>query len=75
MNNIQKNNQNSKEIFSAKIVSFDIQNGNGHIIMINSEQAADYGIKEGDKISLIRKNEEFIVDVSLTDSYVHANEI
>ena len=75
MNNIQKNNQNSKEIFSAKIVSFDIQNGNGHIIMINSEQAADYGIKDGDKISLIRKNEEFIVDVSLTDSYVHANEI
>jgi hypothetical protein len=24
---------------------------------------------------LIRKNEEFVVDVSLTDSYVQANEI
>jgi anaerobic selenocysteine-containing dehydrogenase len=43
--------------------------------MINSEQAADYGIKDGDKISLIRKNEEFVVDVSLTDSYVQPNEI
>ena len=66
---------NHKEIFSAKIVSFDIQNWNGHIIMVNAEQAADYGIKDGDKISLIRKNEEFVVDVSLTDSYVQANEI
>ena len=75
MTNNQPNIQENKEIFSAKIVSFDIQNGNGHIVMLNSEQAADYGIKDDDKISLIRKNEEFVVDVSLTDSYVQANEI
>ena len=75
MTDKQTNIQENKEIFSAKIVSFDIQNGSGHIVMINSEQAADYGIKDDDKISLIRKNEEFIVDVSLTDSYVQANEI
>jgi hypothetical protein len=43
--------------------------------MLNSEQAADYGIKEDDKISLIRKNEEFVVDVALSDKYVQANEI
>ena len=65
----------NKEIFSAKIVSFDIQNWSGHIVMINSEQAAEYWIKDDDKISLIRKNQEFVVDVSLTDSYVQANEI
>ena len=41
--------QDHKEIFSAKIVSFDIQNWSGHIVMVNSEQAADYGIKDGDK--------------------------
>ena len=75
MTNNQPNIQENKEIFSAKIVSFDIQNGSGHIVMLNSEQAADYGIKDDDKISLIRKNEEFVVDVSLTDSYVQANEI
>ena len=75
MTNNQTNEQNHREIFSAKVVSFDLQNGNGHIVMLNAEQAADYGIKDDDKISLIRKNEEFIVDVSLTDSYVHANEI
>ena len=64
-----------KEIFSAKIVSFDIQNWSGHIVMLNAEQAADYWIKDDDKISLIRKNEEFVVDVALTDNYVQANEI
>ena len=67
--------QEHKEIFSAKIVSFDIQNWNGHIVMLNAEQAADYGIKDDDKISLIRRWEEFVVDVLLTDSYVQANEI
>ena len=71
----QTTTQEHKEIFSAKIVSFDIQNWNGHIVMINSEQAAQYWIKDDDKISLIRRNEEFVVDVSLTDSYVQANEI
>ena len=68
-------NQEHKQIFSAKIVSFDIQNWNGHIVMLNTEQASQYWIKDDDKISLIRKNEEFVVDVSLTDSYVQANEI
>lgn len=75
MSNNQPIIQEQKEIFSARIVSFDIQNWNGHIVMINSEQAAEFWIKDGDKISLIRRNEEFIVDVSLTDSYVQANEI
>ncbi len=71
----QTTDQWFKQIFSAKIVSFDIQNWNGHIVMLNTEQASQYWIKDNDKISLIRKNEEFVVDVSLTDSYVQANEI
>ena len=75
MNKIKSTIQSPKEIFSAKIVSFDIQNWSGHIVMVNSEQAAQYWIKDDDKISLIRKNEEFVVDVLLTDSYVQANEI
>ena len=71
----QTHEQTNKEIFSARIVSFDIQNGNGHIVMLNAEQASDYGIKDNDKISLIRKGQEFVVDVALTDKYVQANEI
>ena len=75
MTNSQSTNQENREIFSAKVVSFDIENGNGHIVMLNAEQADKYWIKNGDKISLIRKREEFVVDVALTDKYVQANEI
>ena len=76
MTNPQSNDQEDhKEIFSAKVISFDIQNWSWHIVMLNSEQAADYWIKDDDKISLIRKWEEFVVDVVLTDKYVRANEI
>ena len=67
--------QNHKEIFSAKVIKFDIQNWNWHIVMLNTEQASNYGIKDDDKISLIRKWEEFVVDVVLSDKYVQANEI
>ena len=75
MNHLHTNIQEHKEIFSAKIVSFDIQNWNANIVILNTEQAADYGIKDDDKISLIRKWEEFVVDVALSDKYVQANEI
>ena len=67
--------QEKKEIFSAKVIKFDIQNWNGHIVMLNTEQASNYGIKDDDKISFIRKWEEFVVDVVLSDKYVQANEI
>ena len=75
MAEVKMNNTDHKEIFSAKIVAFDIQNGSGHIVMLNAEQAAEYGIKDDDKISLIRKDEEFIVDVALSDKYIQPNEI
>lgn len=70
-----ENQQKHKEIFSAKVIPFDIQNWNWHIVMLNTEQAADYWINDDDKISLIRWWEEFVVDVALTNNYVSANEI
>ena len=75
MVNVTELEQDKKEIFSAKVIKFDIQNGNWHIVMLNTEQASNYGIKDDDKISLIRKWEEFVVDVVLSDKYVQANEI
>jgi hypothetical protein len=64
-----------QDIFSAKIVTFDIHNGGGLIVILNAEQAAKYGIREGDKISLIRKGEEYVVDVALSSDYIHANQV
>ena len=75
MTNPQSTEQEKKEIFSAKVIKFDIQNWNWHIVMLNTEQASNYGIKDDDKISLIRKWEEFVVDVVLSDKYLQANEI
>lgn len=76
MNQTKKeNNKNYKEIFSAKVVSFDIKNWNNYIVMLNAEQAANYWINDDDKISIIRKWEEYVVDVALTDKYIQANEI
>lgn len=71
----QSTDQNQREIFSAKIISFDIQDWNVNVAMLNGEQAANYWIKDNDKISLIRKGEEFVVNVVLSDKYVQANEI
>ena len=64
-----------KEIFSAEIVAFKIQNGGGLLVILNAWQAAKYGIKENDKISLIRKGEEYVVDVALSSDYIQANQI
>ena len=75
MTKTQLNKSDQKQIMTAKIVSFDIQNWNWHIVMLNAEQASKYWIKDNDKISLIRKDNEFVVDVALTDKYVQANEI
>ncbi|MDR0608161.1 MAG: hypothetical protein LBG52_07685 [Candidatus Peribacteria bacterium] len=64
-----------QEIFSAKITTFSISNGGDLTVILNAEQAAKFGIRERDKISLIRKGEEYIVDVALSSDYVKANEI
>lgn len=58
------------EIFSAKIVPLNVSNGDGIIAILNAEQASQYGITQHDKISLIRKGEEYVVDVALSNEYV-----
>lgn len=67
-------NKNHKTIFTAKIVNFDA-NGIDNSVVLNSEQAAKCWLKDWDQISLIRRNEEFVVNIILSDKYIHANEI
>ena len=54
------------ESLSAKIVPLSVVNGDGIIAILNAEQASQYGITQHDKISLIRKGEEYVVDVALS---------
>jgi len=63
------------EIFSAKIVEINISNWEWIIAMLNSKQAAEFWISSNDKISLIRKWEEYVVDVALTDDLVEPGTI
>ena len=65
-----------QEIFSAKLIKLPIKYGNeGNAIIMNLEQASKYGLTENDKISLIRKGEEYVFDIFLSSDLVKINEI
>lgn len=64
-----------QEIFSAEVVIFDIHNAGDLTVILNTEQASKYGIRDGDKISLLRRGEEYVVDVALSENYIRANQI
>ena len=54
------------EVFNAKIVEADISNWDWLVAILNDEQAAQFWITAYDKISLIRRWEEYVVDVALS---------
>lgn len=55
------------EIFSWKIKVLPLSHGEGIIAILNSQEAAAYGISATDKVSLVRNKQEYVVDVSLSD--------
>ena len=55
------------EIFSWKIKVLPLSHGEGIIAILNTQEAAAYGISATDKISLVRNKQEYVVDVSLSD--------
>ena len=62
------------EIFNAKVVETDISNGDWLIAILNNEQAAEFWISPKDKITLIRRGAECVVDVAVS-SHVQVWEI
>ena len=63
------------EIFYAKTRLLDIQEGENLCVLINEEQAREHGISAMDKVALLYKGEEIILDVSLSNKYVDHNEV
>ncbi len=55
------------EIFSWKIKVLPLSHGEGIIAVLNTQEAAAYGISATDKVSLVRNKQEYVVDVSLSD--------
>lgn len=62
------------EIFNAKVIKIDVTNWDWIVAILNDEQARQFWITSNDKISLIRKGEEYVVDVALS-SHVNPWEI
>ena len=54
------------EIFNARVIKVDVTNGDGIVAILNDEQARQFWINSNDKISLIRKGDEYVVDVALS---------
>ncbi len=63
------------EVFHVKTKLIDIQEGEELAIVLNEEQAREYGISSMDKVSVLYKWEEFIFDVTLTHRYINHHEI
>jgi thymidine phosphorylase len=63
------------EIFYARTKSLDIQEGEDLCILINEEQAREHGISAMDKVVMIYKGQEIVLDVALTHKYVDHHEV
>lgn len=63
------------EIFYARTKSLDIQEGEDLCILLNEEQAWEHGISAMDKVVMIYKGQEIVLDVALTHKYVDHHEV
>ncbi len=64
-----------KNMFSAKIRSIDIHEGEHLSVILHEHDASEYGITSMDKVSVIYGDHEFVFDVNLTSTLVHPGEI
>jgi len=65
----------NKNVFNAKTKFVDLQDGEELSIILNEEQAREYGIGVQDKVSLFYNGEEIVLDVDLTHRYVDHDEV
>ena len=64
-----------KNVFHAVTKVVDFQNGEELTIRINEGQALEYGITDMDKVSLLYRGKEYVLDANLTHGYVNAHEV
>ncbi len=62
-------------VFHAVTKVVDFQNGEDLTVRINEGLAIEYGITDMDKVSLIYKGTEYVLDANLTHRYVNAHEV
>lgn len=62
-------------IFHAITKLVDFHEGEELTIWLNENQALEYGITAMDKVSLIYKGKEYVLDANLTHKYVDQHEV
>jgi hypothetical protein len=72
-----KTNKKTKnsDVFHAKTKLIDIQDGEELIALINEQEAMEYGISPMDKVSLIIKGKELVLNADLTNKFVKPGQI
>lgn len=72
---MEKMKKQIKNLFTARTKIIDIHEGEDLIVLINEQDAWEYGITSMDKASIIYDDKEFVFDVSLTSRFVQRGEI
>jgi hypothetical protein len=64
-----------KQAFHARTRLIDIQEGDSLTVLLNEHEARDHGINSMDKVSLLYKGKEIVVDADLSHSYIKRGEV
>ena len=72
---MNKTKKPTKETFIAKTKSIDIHEGEDLVVLINEQDAREFGITSMDKVSLIYDDKEFVFDANLTQHLVAPGEV
>ncbi len=74
MKKYQKKMQ-QKDVFHAKTKCIDIQDGEELILLLNEQEAASYGISPMDKVSLMIKWQEIVLNADLTGKFIQPGQV
>lgn len=72
---MNKTKKPTKDTFIAKTKSIDIHEGEDLVVLINEQDAREFGITSMDKVSLIYDDKEFVFDANLTQHLVAPGEV
>ncbi len=70
-----KKTKANKNMFTAKTKLIDIIDGEELIAIINEQEAMEYGISPMDKISLIYKGQEIVLNADLTNKFIKPGQV
>lgn len=63
------------DVFHAKTKLIDIIDGEELIALVNEQEAMEYGISPMDKVSLIYKGQEIVLNADLTYKFVKPGQV